>query len=331
MKPFDTVSLKEKYKNTLSLKELSFEHFKIDFLNQQEVESLTITNCVIQSKGRCLKCDTLYTLDWTANVCARCDNVYLRFLDKYSQTTGSKVSANLSDKPLQEYSLENGNNTGVLTDKNIFTLLNVQEMTDEDSFYSSPLISTNLNTDKVIIYEKTIEYTYTRVPPIIYVFWRSHIEENSLSHASIIFPFQMSVNSQKKQFVVKRTLFDHSKLSFLEDYHNFEITYISKFADSASKNFELKSTSELNKILEIPKHELYLLIEQEKFNGMSIVPTSLNPGFDSDFVYEAYSPYFYLLHKQSDFLNSTKTAEPSIYISSFSSVKQLITCPLDCL
>ena len=100
------------------------------FLNQQEVESLTIANCVFQSKGRCLKCDTLYTLDWTANVCIKCDNVYLGFLDKCTETTGSRISANLSDKPLQEYSLENGNNTGILKDKNIFTFLNGQEMKD---------------------------------------------------------------------------------------------------------------------------------------------------------------------------------------------------------
>ena len=106
---------------------------------------------------------------------------------------------------------------------------------------------------------------------------------------------------------------------------------MSKFDNSASKNFELKSSSDLNKILEIPKHELYLLIEQEKVNGLSIVPTSLNPGLDSDFIYEAYSPYFYLLHKQNEFQNGTKTTKPSIYVSSFSSVKQLITCPVDCL
>ena len=327
-KPLDRVHIN----HTITVadpKELSFDHFKIDFVNETFLEPVEIPNCVFQSRTRCLKCDTFYVLN-LENTCTRCTNTYLNFLDKCSKHPGSKTSKYVSPLPMKQYMYDYESSLQVSKKYRVFTTLNESRSSDVTSFLNTSLISTNFNKNKIVIYEKSINYSSAKVPPVFFYNWVNTLSSDFSSKKVFTHQNQLAeIQKAQKQFTLRATVFDQEKAtSFMEDFHNFQICYTREHSDLSDRNFGLESSNTNNKILEMSLEEVYSLIEQERFSGELIVPISLHPGFDSDFVYEAYSPFYYKLLKRSKLgLDQSKA---SMHVNTLSAVTQHVECKSNC-
>ena len=187
MAPFDRVKLKKDINQFEHEKDISFDHFTVDFLSDEQVKTPTIQNCVFEVQGKCLKCASLYVLDWQRNTCSRCANNYINFLAKCSDQTGKTTSTYLSNTTMKEYPIrkfviQDIPDSGI--PYKVFTSLDDDKFADSVFYSSSSLLRLSSgSSQKVIIFEKTIDYEYSTSLPAVNYFWVNRIETDSSSES----------------------------------------------------------------------------------------------------------------------------------------------------
>ena len=333
MAPFDRVKLNKDINQFEHEKDISFDHFTVDFLSNEQVKTPIIQNCVFEVQGKCLKCASLYVLDWQRNTCSRCANNYINFLAKCSDQAKKTTSTYLSNTTMKEYLIRKFVIQDILDSGfpyKVFTSLDEDEFADPVFYSSSPLLRLSSgSSQKVIIFEKTIDYQYSTSLPAVNYFWVNRIETDSSSETVHI--KNRFLEFSKQSVVTQTTLYDSvsSNTIQINSLHNLVYTYKNTFNDTSLREFHLSSTQNQSKILEIAYSDLMLLIDQEAHKGDVLVPTNLNLRISDSFVFESYSPFFYRLRRKPDLLSSG--ISDYTFLNEGSTFRFISKCGLNCL
>jgi hypothetical protein len=327
--PLERVSLKENVSNLINPKQLDFSRFEIDFTNEKMVNPITIKNCVFQSKGRCLNCDTFHELNWEINTCEKCTGNYINFLNKCNTTLIPVQVESTSNFTWQEHEVIKNSTFNEVTRSrpfSVFTATTGTNSNDVQDYLTTNLIQANTQTGNIILFETEIQFSSEEIPPLMYLVWINSMTFSSSPELLLKETAQIGgFEKNTKQFKIYRTVIDlqENLEGFTQNLLNFSVSYKAEFENGTPRSFGLFQPNGKTQVLELSESNLEAMIQDESFNDQITLPMSFNPKWFSQYIFVPYGPFYYVL-------GNTQNSSIPLISGSNGSVRQPISCPHFC-
>jgi hypothetical protein len=162
------------------------------------------------------------------------------------------------------------------------------------------------------------------------LFWVNTINNNGNGKKYFFEEQFLEISSKNKKLLLGTTIIN--KINFtginFDSFYNFTINYKNSNINPSSATPYLSTSENQNRIIEIPFSQIFVLIQEEIVDTMTIVPLTFNPKIFNLFVYNFYGPYHYNL---INLFNQNVSPNSSRFIKHSSAIPLISACPPNCV